>query len=120
MSPRFKINRNGTATLSGLPRRTLSWILDAAAVSFHERLSELRKEEDADPEDIALIEGQIKLMQLLKERECEAIAATFPPRPPLSKGERVAIVMNDRHERVLLDSLLDAIHQEHRPCETNS
>lgn len=113
MNPRIRIHKDRRATLSGVNYRDLRWILSAASVSYHDRLKEMRREK-ADPEHIAEVENQLKVMQLLHASMDEAIQATYPPPPPPTKRSRRALVEHERRERELIDGLLEAALKNRR------
>lgn len=106
MTPRFKIHKDGRATLSGIGYQALSWILDAATVSYHNRIQEMRKEKD-DPENVAMVQDQLKIVELLKISKDEAIAATHPPSGPASKEDRLHAIRQAAIERKLIDGLFE-------------
>lgn len=106
MTPRFKIDQAGCASVSGIHYTNMRWILDAAFVSFHDSLKKEKSKKKPDKENIAELERQLKIMALFQESMGESIKASHPrPRPP-TKEERLAIVRKEKYEREFIDRLV--------------
>lgn len=104
MSVRFRIHKNGSATLAGVDYQDLRSVLDGAAIHYYD---DLRTERH--PESIDFIKHQIKVLQLAKDAVDQAIAATFPPKPALTPAQRRKKIRMEREERILIDSIVNKI-----------
>lgn len=106
MTPRFRINKNGIATVAGVPYNAMRWILDAAAVSFHEDRAKQEKENPRDRETLGLIKSMVDLLNLLQWSMNESMLQGFTV-TPVTRSSRLAKVKQARNERKLIDVITD-------------
>lgn len=110
MSARYRIRKNGSATLAGVPHQDLRFILTAAAVHCYDEIAKLRKCKRPSSEEMALYRAQIQTLDILKASMDEEVdrvnRAGRPIRVP-TKEERRRSVIEARKERILLEEVLD-------------
>lgn len=116
-NPRIKIHANKQATLSGLNYDDLRSILTAASIRFYESLDKAKKKKDI--EDIEWYQHMLKLMDCTRASMDMAIRNTYLERPTtLTKKQRLAKVIEERKERLLVQEILsDILHYYMRPVD---